>query len=516
MNALAFLATTALLGTERRPPEWPVPDGPLGEMLAKLPRVPTEKALLQTAGVLGTCHLAGWMPPLVEATLAPAEGDGVLRHSLSAGLQQTLSSIVADGPVRLQAEAFQKLAAAGCGIPYRLLPKALDSGRRSTALRPSLLPVIGVRGAWLAAQNEAWSYAVGSGTKALDDKAWEHGSLDQRRLYLNALRSRDPARARELIAATLTTEGARERTALIECLTTGLSLEDQDLLEASLADKSKEARQVALRLLSSLPQSRVMQRMTARVLPCLTMEKKFLRGTVITLEAPAAYAAEWKSDLIEEAKPKGSAMGERAWWLFQMVGAVPLEWWELHTSMKPEELIAWAQKSDWKDALLKGWAAAQALQKRVPWAEAFLSTEIPAGTTLNPLDLLETLPLPLRETHFLRLFDSTSAKQGAASSALLDRFLAGIPFDGPPLSVATAKQLIRVLKHRMNSGDARYDWQLRSSLVELACVIPAALFDDLANGWDLSKDEVKPFAEAIARLGIVLDQRRQFSHLGSR
>ena len=57
---------------------------------------------------------------------------------------------------------------------------------------------------------------------------------------------------------------ARERTAFIECLATSLSLDDQDFLEATLTDKSKEARQAAARLLSSLPDSRFMQRMAAR------------------------------------------------------------------------------------------------------------------------------------------------------------------------------------------------------------------------------------------------------------
>ena len=68
---------------------------------------------------------------------------------------------------------------------------------------------------------------------------------------------------------------------------------------------------------------------------------------------------------------------------------------------------------------------------------------------------------------------------------------------------------------RAGSGDLRNDWQLLGSLVELACVIPPALFDDFAHRWDLSKDEMKPFGNAIAKLGIVLDQRRQLHTLQS-
>ena len=509
MTALGSLATTALLGTERRPPEWPEADGPLGELLAKLSREQAEKALLQTAGVIGTCHLAGWQPPVMERNVEPVSLGESLRHDASAALQQTLSGILADGPARLQAEAFQCLATSNRGLPFVLLPKALEVGRRSLALRPHLLPVLGKRGSWLAAQNEAWGYAVGSGQDALDEDVWQRGGLDQRKLYLTALRVRDAAQARTLVAAALAAEGARERTAFIECMSASLSIDDQDLLEATLADKSKEARQAAARLLSTLPDSRFMQRMIERVKPCLTMEKKFLRGTVVTLEPPLAFVADWKGDLIEEAKPKGHPLGERAWWLFQIVRAVPLAWWESHTAMSPADLIGWANKTDWKDALLQGWAAAQALQKRVEWAEAFLTSQIPAGSSLNQLDLLETLPLPLREKHFLRLFTTVDAKQGYGGSVLLDRFIASIAFGAAQLSLDFAKQLLRLLKQRINNGDSRHDWQLRASLIELACLVPAALFDEFASGWDITKAEAQPFDEAIARVGIVLDQRKQ-------
>jgi len=512
MTALTTLATTALLGTERRPPEWPAPAGPLGDLLAKIPREETERALLQTAGVLATCHLAGWMPPILPEAVTPAPAD-ILPTETSDALLQTLASILSDGPTRLQAEAFQKLAAGNRSLPHRLLPKALDAGRRSVALRAFLLPVLGQRGSWLAAQNEAWAFAIGVGADALDEDVWQHGSLDQRRLYLTTLRSRDAARAREHITTACTTEGARERTAFIECLTTSLSLDDQEVLESLLTDKSKEARQAAARLLASLPDSRYMQRMVARLQPCLSLEKKFLRGTAITLEPPAAYSPEWKTDLIEEAKPKGLAMGERAWWLLQIVRATPLSWWETQTSLSPAELIDWARKSDWSEALLQGWATAQAQQRSVEWAEAFLSTEVPPGSSLNVLDLLATLPLPLREKHFLRLFTSTDARQASSLSTLLDRFIESIPLDAAPLSLEWGKSLLDFLKRRVNSGEARYDWQLRATLVELACLLPPALFDDAANGWDITKAEVQPFAESIARVSIVLDQRGQLHSL---
>jgi len=505
MNSLASLATSALLGTERRPPDWPLLEGAHGALLGRIPRESVEKALLQTAGVLGTCQLAGFLPAKAEKVPAPA-ADDALPEDLRVDL---LSSILTDGPERLQAEAFIKMAAAGRQLPHRLLPRALECGRRSVALRPSLLRVLGRRGEWLAAQNDSWEYAVGGGgTETFSDNVWQYGSLDQRRLYLCATRERDAAKARELVREAMSSEGAKERTAFIECLATGLTIDDQDLLEATLTDKSKEARQNAARLLSTLPESRYAQRMAGYLSRLLKSEKKFLRGTAITLEAPAAFDAAWKADLIEEAKPKSLSMGERAWWLFQIVRSVPLSWWETQTSMNPAECLAWAQKSDWKDALLQGWAEAQAAQRHVEWAEAFLGISLPPNGPLTVFDLLDTLPSALRETHFLKLLTDNDAKR-IAHSTFVDRYIKGLPLDAPLLSPAIAAKVVKLLKQRIHSGESRYDWQLRHSLVELACLLPAAAFDDLANDWDLAKEEVQPFAEAVARIGIVLDQRKQ-------
>lgn len=505
MNALTTLSTSALLGTDRRPPDWPVLEGPVGELLGRIPRDSVEKALLQTAGVLGTCQLAGLLPAKQNTALSTTAPDTAPEDSRV----DLLANILIDGPDRLQAEAFQKIAAAGRCVPHRLLPRALDCGRRSVALRPSLLAVIGNRGAWLATQNDAWAFAASSGSlEAFSDDIWQHGSLDQRRLYLSALRTRDVSKARELVRDALSTEGAKERTAFIECLATALSPDDEDLLEGVLTDKSKEARQTAARLLSTLPQSRFAQRMGAHLTPLLKSEKKFLRGTAITLEAPAAFDAAWKADLIEEAKPKTTSLGERAWWLFQIVRQTPLSWWETQTGMNPAECLAWAQKSDWKDALLLGWAEAQAAQRRIEWAQAFLDISLPPNGPLTVFDLLETLPPAMREVPFLKLLTDNDTKIIATSTSV-DCFIRNLPFDAPMLTPAIASKVIQLLKKRIHSGEARYDWQLRVSLVEFACLLPAECFNELANGWEITKEEAQPFAETVARIGIVLDQRKQ-------
>ena len=41
----------------------------------------------------------------------------------------------------------------------------------------------------------------------------------------------------------------------------------------------------------------------------------------VALDAPEAFLPEWKADALEETKPKGEKLGQRAWWLYQIVAS---------------------------------------------------------------------------------------------------------------------------------------------------------------------------------------------------
>ena len=508
MNPLHTLSSAALIGTERRAPEWPALPGEVGVLVQQIAAEASSQTFLRVAGVLGTCHLAGMSPPLSSREAPAACPEEALKVIDETSIVQALTGVLADGPMRLQAEAFQLLAKHHCCLPFRLLPKALDAGRRSVELRESLLPVLGQRGAWLAAQNGDWAYAAGAASDNLGEESWEHGSLDQRKMFLRGLRQADPARARALVVGALATDGAKERAALLEELRAGLSLEDEELIEPVLKDKSKEVRETASRLLGALPGSRFMQRMAARLDACIRMEKKFLRGEVITLDPPATHDPEWKNDLITEAPPQGTGMGQRAWWLMQITARTSLDWWEKRTGKNPTELIDWAQRSEWKDALVAGWVQAQALQLRPEWSTAMLDRQLHEGTSLNPFDLLLSLPAGERERLFPSLLKSLMKAQHAAMSAPLEKLLQVIPPGASLASAEVGRELLRKVRDHIHSGAAQYDWQLRAPLVELVCVLPPALLDEAVAGWDLMRPEVQPFAEAVARLSVVADQRK--------
>src|SRR5262249_35073360 len=139
---------------------------------------------------------------------------------------------------------------AGGGRPRRgraTPPRAAPAPAGPPAGRP--------RAAWRAAQRREWgSLAVSAAEAPADDvTGWELGSIGRRVGILAALRRRDPAAAREMLAKAWPTETPDDRAALLGALATGLSTGDEPLLETALDDRRKEVRVAAVELLALLP-----------------------------------------------------------------------------------------------------------------------------------------------------------------------------------------------------------------------------------------------------------------------
>src|SRR5205807_2328349 len=154
-----------------------------------------------------------------------------------------------------------------------------------------------------------------------DADAWELGAIGGRVAYLERLRSRDPSRARDLLASAWDEEAPDDRAALIGALETGLSPADEPLLERALDDRRRQVRAVALDLLARLPGSAWGRRMAARAL-----EYVDLSGSgPIGIEPPATCDRSMRRDGIVARPPAGT--GERAWWLEEILAHTPLSVW---------------------------------------------------------------------------------------------------------------------------------------------------------------------------------------------
>src|SRR5215475_8381913 len=200
------ITNIALIGCERKPLSLNRREDKLGGLLAQLDQSDREGALLGAAAVVSLYGRAGSLPSK-DARPSPeaCEPDDAPRCGGRSAVR--LAMMLRGDYQRLAPEWLAKVAAAGKRAPEELLPPLLELGRMQDDLREAILPVLGARGRWLAAQNPDWDYAAGG----LDETLWEAGGRERRLSFLAEMRRRDAARARELLASSWEQESPKDR-----------------------------------------------------------------------------------------------------------------------------------------------------------------------------------------------------------------------------------------------------------------------------------------------------------------
>ncbi|MFI1185588.1 DUF5691 domain-containing protein [Streptomyces californicus] len=376
------LVTSALLGTDRRPP---APRG--GPAPADAPA-----ALLDAVALHTVRQRAGLRPAVPEARPTPAAPDP--RPALPDAARLRLAHLLADraapsaGGRRgaspdLTELIPQWLATAnrrGYRAPASLLPALLDAARARTDLRPQALAFAGPRGLWLAGLNPDWRFALrgsAGGTlrpDATDPDAvarlWEEGLFAERIALLDAVRAQDPPAGLALLATTWAAERAEDRLMFLDSLRSGLGNADEPFLEKALSDRSRNVRATAAELLSALPASALAARMAARALSCVHLDRTGV-SPAIAVEAPHECDAGMQRDGVAAVPPAGR--GERSWWLGQLVEATPLGVWEERFGGRAaEEVVALRVADDWAGELHAAWCRAAVRQRNQHWSRALL------------------------------------------------------------------------------------------------------------------------------------------------
>ncbi|MEV5548976.1 DUF5691 domain-containing protein [Streptomyces sp. NPDC052309] len=377
------LVASALLGTERRTPPGHAPGR----------AAPT--ALLDAAAVETVRRRAGLRPARSAERLEPAPEDP--RPPLPAPAARRLTMLLADRPgtagggrrgtapdlMELLPQWLAAANARGFAAPPQALPALLDAARGRTDLRPAALTFAGPRALWLARLNPDWRFALraapggGAALPRPEDTArvrqlWEEGLFAERVALLAALRTRDAAGARELLASTWPTERAEDRLMFLDSLRTGLGPQDEPFLERALADRSRNVRATAAELLSALPGSALAARMAARALTCVSVDRTGAAPAIV-VEAPHECDADMERDGVVPKPPAGR--GERSWWFGQLVEAAPLGTWPARLGGRtPEEIVALPVADDWQSELHAAWCRAAVRQRDAGWARALLGS----------------------------------------------------------------------------------------------------------------------------------------------
>ncbi|XGW00582.1 MAG: DUF5691 domain-containing protein [Leptolyngbya sp. BL-A-14] len=503
------IASAALLGTERQPVQLPNVPGNLGNCLSQLRDRPNESALLSAVGLVSLHQRVGWLPEarsVIQVESCSSDDLPGCSPRAARCLQQMLEGQFPN----LLSEWLENAAIARQRVPEMLLPLLLEKGRQQRDLRPAVLPVLGQRGRWLAAQNPDWHYAVALTTEA----DWETGTPSARLLYLHDLRSHNPDRARELLQSTWKQEAASDRAKFLETLRTGLSLADEPFLEDGLSDRSKDVRRVAVDLLASLPTSRLCQHVTEHACRYLSLERK---GPSLQVQLPDRL----DETLIQrgfELKPLSSVsnkVGEKGWWLLQLLGATPLSTWTEQWQMSPQQIVKLAQAHEWQNVLLDGFALAAKRQENHEWLEKIIRVWFAGQTAINRnvalVDLgTEALVAALsgdrREALLIDLFQVSHRKINDSLTIWLLRSSA------QRWSVDLARLVLDGLEDHLNHTKtfSNSDWELRAVLKEFARFIPISLMSDVIQLRErLANDS--PWMNSMNDLIALLEFRKEMA-----
>lgn len=315
------------------------------------------------------------------------------------------------------------------------------------------------------------------------------GQLEQRSAYFQALRASEPAAAAALLQRHASELPAKERLVFVQMLAAQLSPADEAVLAPLLRDRSREVRLAAAMLLALLPDSAHARHLAGWIAPLITHNRGLLRAQW-ECDAPTEANPAWTAAAIEPKRPQYETLGERAWWLYQLVRQTSLDWWTAHTGMTPDELVRWAGRTNWAAALTRGW------RERVgadhpEWVEALLDAGR-KGAGHDRAALLRLLPVASRERHWPR------SVEALGNSGVLGDVIESCPL-GQTLSPAYSQALTDDL-HRFLTGDRlRHDYHWRACALELVCIVDAAAL----RGWQPAPrrdDEPPALAECLDEL----------------
>ncbi|HEX7376121.1 MAG TPA: DUF5691 domain-containing protein [Pirellulales bacterium] len=490
------LVKIALVGTSRNSAPIAAGEHPTGALVSATAADDRETLLLLHAGAQAIYGLAGRRPIAGVAALVPAEAETA--RMASRKLAGLLANGVATNATDLLVDFLRQMRGNQIVVPPDLLPLLLNCA--DVAVREQLLPVLGERGKWLSRQNPAWSW-VDRGIAHLTDtdqielkRAWDEGTIAERRQVLASLRRSDPRRAREWLEPTFAQEKPAHRVSLLEELAVGLSAADEPFLDGCLADRAPSVQQAAARLLCCLPDSSLSARMRARADAVLSLETNGAsrKKAKLTCAPPEKIDREADRDGIPSKAPAGR--GLKALWVETIIGAVPPSHWANKFALAPAVLIEAVYDDPFEQAVLVGWSEAalrfggadgESTAWLTPlwnhWAGA--AKRMKGSGRAQALErlksLLPSMPSDDAEQGMLALFTAAAGSDHVESLSLL-------PLLPRPWSAAFGERFLELVRRVLGRETDNTAYQWSNALFTAGRAIPAEVFTAAQAEWQLA------------------------------
>lgn len=330
----------------------------------------TPTDLLNVAAVIGAQARAGHKPRLIRAKLTQRPDDA--RPIANAATMSMLNGLLANPDAGLIEEWAELARSRGVRVVDAAVPQLLDWWARQPSRASVVFEVLGKAGEWLTSLNQDWRKPVAWTEIPADaDSIWQTGTPAERSALLMTIRRIDAARARCLVESTWANDGADERRRFLEVLGDGCSMADEPFLEAALDDKSKVVRRAAVQVLGKIAESRLRARMNERARSIIVVEGKrgiLKRGPKVILNPPAEFETEWARDGIEE--KAGGGVGQRAWWMRQILATTDLPVWNELTGLEPAAVLEAISKDDYFGDALDAILSASENSGNAEWSRA--------------------------------------------------------------------------------------------------------------------------------------------------
>lgn len=454
--------------------------------------------LLEAAAISAQREKAGFTLKKITSSL-PKPADDTDEYACSDNSAHHLQQIL-QGKFRFALSEFiEYLTENKKQVPPEMLPNIIESRLQAGDNWEKLRSIIGKRGEWLMRQNPTW-YKV---LPLEDPELWATGNREERLSVLRYLRSKFPDLVTEMLAHSWKTEITKDKIEFLAVLKENISVNDEPFLESCLDEKSVEIRTTAAALLSRIPSSQFVQRLSDRLKNLVYFEN----NTLIVKLPDAPDDAGIRDGLF--GKIKVEKQGLRAAWLTQLIAFLPPKILEKQLNHSPFEILEFFLNSDFIQVLLGASLSSTISLPDTNWAEAFLRLSIEKSTTLTlPKEDLKSLVKLISSeqyNHILRdyLSDYSIIDSNSPLAAIILASSHRLASDNTRAMVRQYQQMISRTSYGYGGNFAQ-----KKLLEILAYQCDFSILEELKKGWDMNAPLWRTWTDEVEKFVRILQFRK--------